>query len=538
MSRNLNLTKEQNEVINEEGNLVVTANPGSGKTLTIVEKILNISQTLYSYQGVIAISFTRQSSKELEVRYNKKKTNDNNHFFGTIDKFYISEIIIPFSKQICGIRKSIEVINSLENHPQYESLLKLKENSNNQEINVLLEKSLKEGLIFLEICGETALYILKKVPQCAYYLKSRYTHIFIDEYQDCGEIQHKIFLELINHGIKGIAVGDLNQAIFAFSYRFPKYLHSLIGNQDFRHVLLTRNFRCHKSISDYSLQLIEKRKVTNTDVKRVFKVNVIGNDKTVIDAIEKNFVNLKKKYKLNNNDFAILCHSRSSAKRASKFLNIKNKLFDYIDFEKETGILANFYKDLLNSYFLYKINKTTVLDFVIKYLNEEVNYFNFRKGLETVNEIFNLEVTNFVSNIEKFYDLAQLVYPDDFDEVIFNKLVELLKNRKDLNSFKPATEDEINIMTVHKSKGLEFKCVFLLDLYKYVFPRENIDEESLNQYLHLHYVGITRAIEACYIIVATERYRPSKEDYCNAIESPFLCRNNVQDLREDIIWKI
>ncbi|HDT7003719.1 TPA: ATP-dependent helicase, partial [Staphylococcus aureus] len=364
------------------------------------------------------------------------------------------------------------------------------------------------------------------------------THIFIDEYQDCGEIQHKIFLELINHGIKGIAVGDLNQAIFAFSYRFPKYLHSLIGNQDFRHVLLTRNFRCHKSISDYSLQLIEKRKVTNTDVKRVFKVNVIGNDKTVIDAIEKNFVNLKKKYKLNNNDFAILCHSRSSAKRASKFLNIKNKLFDYIDFEKETGILANFYKDLLNSYFLYKINKTTVLDFVIKYLNEEVNYFNFRKGLETVNEIFNLEVTNFVSNIEKFYDLAQLVYPDDFDEVIFNKLVELLKNRKDLNSFKPATEDEINIMTVHKSKGLEFKCVFLLDLYKYVFPRENIDEESLNQYLHLHYVGITRAIEACYIIVATERYRPSKEDYCNAIESPFLYRNNVQDLREDIIWKI
>ncbi|MBO8565683.1 UvrD-helicase domain-containing protein, partial [Staphylococcus aureus] len=52
MSRYLNLTKEQNEVINEEGNLVVTANPGSGKTLTIVEKILNISQTLYSYQGV------------------------------------------------------------------------------------------------------------------------------------------------------------------------------------------------------------------------------------------------------------------------------------------------------------------------------------------------------------------------------------------------------------------------------------------------------------------------------------------------------
>ena len=89
-------TNEQVEIIEEQGNLVVTAKPGSGKTYTIVEKIIDISKNLLSYQGVIAISFTRKASQELELRYKRKNIESSNHFFGTIDKFYISEIIIPF----------------------------------------------------------------------------------------------------------------------------------------------------------------------------------------------------------------------------------------------------------------------------------------------------------------------------------------------------------------------------------------------------------------------------------------------------------
>lgn len=50
-------TDEQVKIINEQGNLVITAKPGSGKTFTIVEKIVNISNNLLNYQGVIAISF-------------------------------------------------------------------------------------------------------------------------------------------------------------------------------------------------------------------------------------------------------------------------------------------------------------------------------------------------------------------------------------------------------------------------------------------------------------------------------------------------
>ena len=93
-------------------------------------------------------------------------------------------------------------------------------------------------------------------------------------------------------------------------------------------------------------------------------------------------------------------------------------------------------------------------------------------------------------------------------------------------------------MTLHKSKGLEFKCVFLLDLYEWVLPpRGNwVSKEDYIQSLNLHYVGITRAIEACYIMIGSHRYRSKQQDFIEAKESQFLYRNNTPSLRVDLNW--
>ena len=233
MGKSIKPTQEQMKIIKEIGNLVVTAKPGSGKTFTIVEKISTISEQLLDYQGIIAISFTRKASQELESRCKKKGVSRGNNFFGTIDKFYISEIIMPFSKILTNLNVSLEIKDTFEDYPEFKQLKGLKEDFSNNELHSLLEKSLRDGHIFLEICGETALYILNLVPECISYLKAKYTHIFVDEYQDCGEVQHKIFLELVNNGVVGIAVGDLNQAIYAFSNRYSKFLFSLMSDRGF-----------------------------------------------------------------------------------------------------------------------------------------------------------------------------------------------------------------------------------------------------------------------------------------------------------------
>lgn len=532
-------TDEQVKIINEQGNLVITAKPGSGKTFTIVEKIVNISNNLLNYQGVIAISFTRKASQELELRYKRKNTRSANHFFGTIDKFYISEIIIPFSKLLFAKGKQLEVKDSLDDYPDFMELKKLKENRTDEDLLKLLRESLQKGFIFLEIIGETALYILNEVPQCLKYLKARYTHIFIDEYQDCGEIQHEIFLILVSQGITGIAVGDLDQAIYAFSGRYSRFLFSLIGAENFTHLEITSNHRCHKSISNYSLELMGVPREHIEEDKRVFKVNVNGTDKDIIHAIENNLNDIKKKFNINkNSDFAILCRGNATARRASEFLTIDNKLFVDTPLDKINNYWAILFNDLLYSYYLYKSNEFTVLDFVSKYIDEELQYKNFRKGLELVNELFNLDENQLEKNIKLFIKIAQLIYSESKDEQIIKMLKRILTKEEELNSFKPATDNEINIMTLHKSKGLEFKCVFLMDLYRWILPPEGdwVSREDYEQALNLHYVGITRAIEACYIMIGERRYRARQRDYIAAQESPFLYLHNTPNLRENLVW--
>lgn len=539
MKRATEPTPEQIRIIEEQGNVVVTAKPGSGKTYTIVEKIHHISKGLLSYQGIIAISFTRKASQELELRYKRKSMGSNSHFFGTIDKFYISEIIVPFSKLLFGKGEPLEVKDSIDDYPKYKELKKLKENRTDEDLLKLLEESLQEGLIFLEISGETALFILNNVPQCIKYLKARYTHIFIDEYQDCGEIQHEIFLTFVKNGIKGIAVGDLDQAIYAFSNRYSKYLLSLIGNDQFNHLEITRNHRCHKSISDYSLELMGVNRGYSEGDKRVFKVNVTGTDEHIMYAIEENLEEIKTKFNIiKNSDIAILCRGNATAKRAAEFLSLDNKLFVDTQLDKINGNWASLFNDILISYYLYKLNEITVLDFVSKYINEEFYYKDFRKGLELVNNLFSLEESKLIDNIKEFINIACLIYPEQKDERIVQMLKGILKNKEALYSFKPATENEVNIMTLHKSKGLEFKCVFLMDLYKWILPPEGhwVSEEDYIQALNLYYVGVTRAIDACYIMQGTHRYNESRNRYFDAVESPFLSRNNTPSLREELNW--
>lgn len=289
-------TDEQNLIIEDEGNVVVTAKPGSGKTFTIVEKIFQISQRLYDYQGIIAISFTKKASRELEQRAKHRGAAKKLSFYGTIDSFYISQIITPFAKHLTGQAIQLDVKTTVEDYPEYRSLLGM-QHSITTEIETLLISSLAAGHIFLDLCGETALYILEHVKEATEYLVSRYTHIFIDEYQDCGDIQHKIFSFLVDAGMTGVAVGDIDQAIYAFTNRYPKYLVALLTHPKFTAYEITKNHRCHKSISDYSLRLLGKD-VTPESEKHVIKVSINGDEETIAAKIGSILGRIKDKYNI------------------------------------------------------------------------------------------------------------------------------------------------------------------------------------------------------------------------------------------------
>ena len=123
------------------GNTVVMASPGSGKTFVISEKIKKIlgDDALLNYQGVIAISYTRKASGNLKRRTLVDGVYSKNSFFGTIDSFCLTQIVLPFGRFVirhssCDVvpvayndlskelRESFKWI--VEGHPPYENISK------------------------------------------------------------------------------------------------------------------------------------------------------------------------------------------------------------------------------------------------------------------------------------------------------------------------------------------------------------------------------------------------------------------------------
>ena len=525
-------TKEQKAILNHDGNIVVTANPGSGKTYTIVEKIGDVLSELSSCKGVIAISFTNKASDELKKRCKRKGIDPKHSFFGTIDKFYISEIIIPFASHLTYVMPEYQVTEYSEEESYYSELQTIT-GELTQEQEKLLQEALSEGKIFLNISGEIAWYIMHKVPGVKKYLQARYSHIFIDEYQDCGKIQHDIFLALCKMGIVGVAVGDVNQAIYGFSNRFPRYLLELIGKAEFEHFELSKNHRCHSSISEYSLCLFGISKEIVED-KRVFRVSVKGNEVDIAKKIDLAIPKIKKKYNISkNNQIAILCRGSGTIQVLDEAIRTPHKVFNETPLDRDNSEWGRLFRNLLVAKFE---PDTFSVDYAEQLFSEELDPEKYHSVLMWCDKIFKSSKEDMTAVMDEFEKIANLVYPGKKDNRALELLKSVIRDNELLKSYIPARDNEITIMTLHKSKGLEFNVVFHMDMYKYIISDEWGDAEEIKQLLNLHYVGVTRAIDACYIMNGTKRYRVKKNDFYNAEPSSFLALKGLAERRNDVCW--
>lgn len=86
----------------------------------------------------------------------------------------------------------------------------------------------------------------------------------------------------------------------------------------------------------------------------------------------------------------------------------------------------------------------------------------------------------------------------------------------DQDSEKEEDKNKVTLMTVHASKGLEFKNVFVTGLEEELFPsaRAMDNPRDLEEERRLFYVAVTRAEVNCAVSFAKSRYRYGKPVFC------------------------
>lgn len=511
-------TPDQQAAIDSSANMVITACPGSGKTSVVVHKIRKEIPEIGNHRGVIGITFTVKASKELKRKCKKDGFNTKRSFFGTIDHFCLSEIIFPFAKRIWGPADSrLECIAYDELDEGLKAKLPplsdvgvvLSTNDYDQYEDEFIQQY-KNGVILLEAVGILANHILNNSIACQKYIVARYTSLYVDEYQDSSQAQHKLFLSLLQLGLRAVAVGDVQQSIYAWRGSSPEYINELISLPEvFEHHIVNINYRCHPSITNYANRLFsENANLLPTNEIRVFQRVFNGTQIDLANELNTYLPQTAASFSVTNlSEIAILVRNNRSLDYLIAGLNIPHRVYN----DDPLGLIntraSNLFSDLLkyryDSAFL-----TTDIDAVREYESRctRAQLARVRSEIKLVRSIGEQYLEEMILGISREL-LGGDVAPRDI-----NALKDVVNSTDALNQYTPSNGSEVQVMTLHKSKGLEFEIVFHLDLYDWVFPyREytgDFNDEvypSWDQDLNLHYVGITRAKTACILARSTRR---------------------------------
>lgn len=474
------VTREQ--IINDTGDIIVTAGAGSGKTTMLISKIEEDLKKKKSHYGIAAITFTNKAAKEIASRLGSL-TREN--YIGTNDGFVEFEIIRPFLRDALGPEFNenftVEYFDFKFNSFN-EGLKQLKYN------NVL--GTYRDNTINFKF--QLALYILKKSLAARQFIRSKYFKLYVDEYQDCDKDMNVFFMYLKDElQIKLFIVGDLKQSIYIWRGADPQFFKNLVDNQnDFKKYNLTSNFRCCQDIQNYSNMFnsdTQRLIVETSEVKDVIGVKGSNSISDIIFELTTH----KKELDLEK-DIAILVRRRNQA------IDILNELSDIgLNFTFIPGTPLD--RATPNSTILKELAKFakneryTVYD-LLEELPEEFSSKEIRDIQQLINPLFGevleaeeiLEIlTNLFYKLDLSLDVREI---DAFTQVIMSTEYDIAF---DINEYPH------RIMTVHSAKGLEFDQVIITASDYKVYQGRDINE---------HYVATTRPRDRLVILLDDSYY--------------------------------
>lgn len=478
------LSKAQQEVVDAEGNVIISASAGAGKTRVLVEKIHSDIEKNSSHKTIAGITFTIKAADEIRERVN----SDDEIFVGTNNSFVLEEIIKPFMKDVYGQPYNID----------FDTEYATRKNTYKECLDFLIDKraicsleSNYENFIF-----KLALDILSKSNAAQNYIKSKYYKWFIDEYQDTDQDMHNFFMFACDKlGIVLFIVGDDKQSIYGWRGAKAELFIGLKTKEGFNHLRLYDNFRSCQQIQNLSNILNEETKAEYKDIESNDNILLYeGNGENKREFI-KNRINKE-------NHSAVICKSNIQANEMCKYLNENGHNFVFIpnvSINDLTNKNAWFYFGVAE-YILFKPNVYAFLTYVpaegIENRKESKEYIadlkeRFSKLSEATSD--KAEFNKLLKEIAKSFGCS-------LEDANIEKLHKTIKDPDNKIIF--MDNDKSNqCITIHSSKGKEFDEVYISDSDFDIYYSKNININNL-------YVAITRAKTKLFIL--TENIGRSK----------------------------
>ncbi|AVF28911.1 UvrD-helicase domain-containing protein [Paenibacillus larvae] len=264
------LSLEQKGIVEYNDNLLVIACPGSGKTRTLVAKLIYEGIKLKKNEKVAAITYTNLAAEEIALRLEANCIEDQFYWGGTIHSFCRNWIIKPFSHLVEELKYGYSLLDEDDVKEIKQGLgdinLNTRRNPNgdlvsvNEENDLILKeydhKLKTERLVDYDLILYYAYKILRDKPSIAKNLSTIFRWILIDEYQDTQELQYLIIGQIIKAGrnkTKLLIVGDPNQGIYQTLGGISKTkeeIEDCIGGYPVNEKSLNGNYRSTQQIID------------------------------------------------------------------------------------------------------------------------------------------------------------------------------------------------------------------------------------------------------------------------------------------------
>jgi DNA helicase-2/ATP-dependent DNA helicase PcrA len=288
------LNPEQEEaVLQDGGHLLVVAGPGTGKTMTLTNKIAYLIRSgLSDPEQILALTFTRKAAREMEQRISKlvEELGFKEVQVGTFHGFCLDilrnekdKTDLPIDFTLCSEVDAENIAKEILEGSKggkrlarrfQKALPDMKKASLpglggkllDQDLHPLFEKYQRRlrdlGMLDLDDLEVETLRLFGDYPEIPLKYSKRFPRVFVDEYQDTNHVQVAILKKLIQAD-SGIicAIGDSDQAIYGFRGADVKNFHRF--KEDFpgaREVVLSRNYRSTKIILQASVAVMGKDK--------------------------------------------------------------------------------------------------------------------------------------------------------------------------------------------------------------------------------------------------------------------------------------